>query len=486
MPDNQQDQNQDQQGQGDNQGQDSGHGQTAQITGTVKIQPQGGNAGGGGQDAGGKDAGGKQGNGKDDKKDEKPEDSPRKNTTRKFIIAGVVLLLLVGAGFWYWRSTFSEDTDDAQVDGDIYQVSSRIAGHVISVHVEDNVKVNKGDLLVEIDPKDARVALEQAQAALASAQADYTQASVNVPITSTTTNTTVQNSGVDVRATESSVTQAQQQAAAAAARVEQAKANAIKATKDVERYTPLVEKDVISRQQYDGAVAQANASNAAVLEAEKSLVAQESSVTQAQQRLQSSRNQAAEAKKNGPQQVKMQQARAQAALAQVKQAQAQVDQALLNLSYTRVVAPTSGIVNKKNVEVGGNLSAGQDLLSIIPLDDLWVTANFKETQLNKMHRCQLVELDVDALGGRKFTGKITQIGGATGSKLSLFPPENATGNYVKVVQRIPVRIDFTNLKKENGDFALRPGFSVTPEVSVKGEGDYKNTQDCEKGLPEKQ
>jgi membrane fusion protein (multidrug efflux system) len=149
------------------------------------------------------------------------------------------------------------------------------------------------------------------------------------------------------------------------------------------------------------------------------------------------------------------------------------------------VAPTSGVVSKKNVEVGANLSAGQDLLTIVPLDNLWVTANFKETQLAHMHRCQEVVLKVDALGGRKFSGKVTQIGGATGSKLSLFPPENATGNYVKVVQRIPVRIDFTNLKKENGDYSLRPGFSVTPDVSIKGSGDDKNTPNCETGLPER-
>jgi membrane fusion protein (multidrug efflux system) len=417
---------------------------------------------------------------------QKPEESPAKKTGRKVVIFGVVFLLILAAGFWYWRSTFTEDTDDAQVDGDIYQISARIAGQVTSVHVTENQKVNKGDLLVEIDPKDYQVALEQAQAQLASAQADYTQATVNVPITSVSTSTTTSNTGTDVKSATEAVNQNQQQAAAAAARVDEAKANAIKATKDVERYTPLVEKDVISRQQYDAAVAAATAANAQVLEAENQLVAQQSAISQAQERLNSARNQEQEARKNGPEQVKAQQARAQSALAAVKQAQARVDQALLNLSYTRVVAPTSGVVSKKNVEVGANLSAGQDLLTIVPLDNLWVTANFKETQLANMHRCQEVKLKVDALGGRSFSGKVTQIGGATGSRLSLFPPENATGNYVKVVQRIPVRIDFTNLKKENADFRLRPGFSVTPDVSIKGTGDDKNTQNCEVGLPEEQ
>jgi membrane fusion protein (multidrug efflux system) len=415
-----------------------------------------------------------------------PDESPAKKTGRKVIIFGVVLLLVLGAGFWYWRSTFSEDTDDAQVDGDIYQISSRIAGQVTHVYVTENQKVDAGTLLVEIDPRDYQVALEQAQAQLAAAQADYQQANVNVPITSVQTRTQVSTSSTDVTSAAAAVDQAQQQAAAAAANVDAAKANAIKASKDVERYTPLVEKDVISRQQYDAAVAAATAQNAQVIQAEKQYVAQETAITQAQQKLQSARDEAAQAQKNGPQQVKAQQARAQSALASIKQAQARVDQALLNLSYTRVTAPTPGIISSKNVEVGGNLAAGQNLLTIVPLTNLWVTANFKETQLTGMHRCEEVDIKVDALGGRHFQGKVTQIGGATGSRLSLFPPENATGNYVKVVQRIPVRIDFTNLKKENGDYALRPGFSVTPVVTIKGSGADNNTQNCEAGLPEQQ
>ena len=319
----------------------------------------------------------------------------------------------------------------------------------------------------DIDPRDYQVALEQAQAELANAQASYQQANVNVPITTINTSTQVSTTGSDVRSSNSSVEQAQKQAAAAAARVEQAKANAVKAKLDVERYTPLVEKDVISKQQFDAAVAAERADSAAVIEAEANLVAQQDAITQAQQRADMARAQAAQASKNRPQQVEAERAHALAALAQVKSAQAKVDQALLNLSYTRITAPVGGIVNKKNVEVGENLSVGQDLLSIIPLTDLWVTANFKETQLHEMKPKQTVSIKVDALGGRKFTGEVEQIGGATGSRLSLFPPENATGNYVKVVQRIPVRINFTNLQKENGDFALRPGYSVTPEVRVK-------------------
>ena len=395
------------------------------------------------------------------------EESPEKNSRRKIILFAVLALLVVGGGLFYWHSTFTESTDDAQVDGDLYQVSSRVTGQVIKVNVEDNQKVQAGDLLLEIDPKDYQVALEQAQANLASAQANAVQASVNVPITDITTTTSISTTGSDVQSATAAIAQAQKQAQAAEARVAQARANEVKSQLDVDRYTPLVEKDVISKQQFDAAVATAAANKAAVLEAEATVIAQQAAVTQAIQKLSQARSTANQSVKSGPDQVRAQQAKANAALADVKQAQAKVDQAVLNLSYTKVTAPTSGIVNKKNVQVGTNVSIGQDLMTIIPLTNLWVTANFKETQLERMRPGQSVTLRVDALGGRKFHGKITQIGGATGSRLSLFPPENATGNYVKVVQRIPVRIDFTNLHDENQDFALRPGFSVTPIVTVK-------------------
>jgi membrane fusion protein (multidrug efflux system) len=376
------------------------------------------------------------------------------NPRRKFIVIGVVLLLVLGALFFWWRSTFTEDTDDAQVDGNLYQVSSRVTGHA-------------GQLLVEIDPTDYQVALQQAQADLASAQAQYTQATVNVPITRVNVGTTVTTSRTDVGAVTQSVQQAEKQVEAANARVVQATANAKKAQDDVDRYTPLVQRDVISKQQYDSAIAARDAANAAVVEAQANVLAQQNAVANARARLVSAEAQAQQSSQNAAGQVKVEQSRAAAAAAAVKQAEARVQQARLNLSYTRIVAPSAGIVNKKNVEIGANLATGQNLLTIIPLTDLWVTANFKETQLAKMRPCQPVTIKVDAYGGRKFSGRVTQIGGATGSRLSLFPAENATGNYVKVVQRIPVRIDFTNLAKEDGDYVLRPGLSVTPEVEVK-------------------
>lgn len=452
-----------------NEQQQGGAGQTAQISGTVHLQQQGG---GGSQGEGGtppKD----QGDDKDkkdkdkDKSDEKAKETPAKKARRRFIIVAVVVLLVVIAGLFYWHSTYYEDTDDAQVDGDLYQVSSRVTGQVVKVYVDDNQRVEAGQPIAEIDPRDSIVALEQAEANLASAQASASQATVNVPITNTSTQTTVNTSGAGVQGAAAAVSQSEKQVQAAAARVDQAQANAIKSQLDVDRYTPLVQKDVISKQQYDGAVAQAAADKATVLSAQATLIAQQDAVRQSQQSFLQARAQEAEAKKNGPEQVRMQQARVTAAIADVKQAQARVDQAKLNLSYTHVVAPVTGIVNKKSVQVGANLGVGQDMLTIVPLVNLWVTANFKETQLNTIRPGQDVSIKVDALGGREFSGKITQVGGATGSLLSLFPPENATGNYVKVVQRIPVRIDFTDLKKEDGDYALRPGFSVEPKVTVK-------------------
>jgi len=398
---------------------------------------------------------------------EKPEAPPKNNSRRRFIIIIVVAVLVIGALFFYWRSTFTEDTDDAQVNGNLYQVSSRVTGQVVHVDVEEEQFVHAGDPIAEIDPKDYQVALEQAEANLANAQAEYQQAVVNVPITSVQTRTTLQTSGSDVLGSQASVEQAEAQVEVDKAKVASAAAQAQKSALDVQRYTPLVAKDVISKQQFDAAVAQAAADQGSLEAAQRDVKAQEDTVTLMIQRLAQSKSTQQQNATNGPKQVAVQQAHATAALAAIKEAQAKVDQAQLNLSYTKVLAPITGIVSNKSVAVGENLSVGQSLMTVVPLTDLWVTANFKETQLKQMRKGQKVDIEVDALGGRKFTGVVSEIGGATGSSLSLFPPENATGNYVKVVQRIPVRINFTNLDQENKDFALRIGMSVVPTVRVK-------------------
>ncbi len=367
-------------------------------------------------------------------------------------------------GFW-WHSTYYEDTDDAQINGHLIQVSSRIAGQVLRVSVDENQQVNKGDVIAELDPRDFQVAVESAKAALANAEAAAAAAQVNVPITTINTGSNLTSAGADVTAATASVSQAQSQLAAAKARVAQAEANNAKAQADLARYKPLVEKDVISKQQWDAAVAAADAAKAGVADAYANEAAAADGVRVANQKVAQAESSLKYAQ-TGPQQVAAQSARAKAAEAQVQQAQAQLDQANLNLSYTKIVAPAAGIITRKSVEINQNVSTGQNLLTLVSLEGLWVTANFKETQLKHMSAGQSVEISVDATG-KSYHGKVTQIGGATGSVLSLFPPENATGNYVKVVQRVPVRVDFTDLASEDPNHALRPGLSVEPKVRVK-------------------
>jgi membrane fusion protein (multidrug efflux system) len=396
--------------------------------------------------------------------DETTEAAQPQSRRKGIAIVVVVVLVLVAAGLW-WRSTFTEDTDDAQVNGHLIQVSSRIAGQVLKVDVEENQVVKAGDTIAELDPSDYQVAVENAQAALASAEANAAAANVNVPITTVNTGSNLRSAGADVSGTRAGVSQAEQQLAAAHARVSQAQANFVKAQADLERYKPLVEKDVISKQQYDAAVAAADATKAAVADARANERAAGDGVRVAHER-ESQAQATLKYAETGPQQVAAQSARAKQALAQVQQAQAQLDQAKLNLSYTKIVAPVAGIITRKSVEIDQNVAPGQNLLTLVSLEDLWVTANFKETQLRHMVAGQQVKIEVDATG-KTYHGKVTQIGGATGSVLSLFPPENATGNYVKVVQRIPVRIDFTNLNIEDSNHLLRPGLSVEPTVRVK-------------------
>ncbi|MBV8675382.1 MAG: HlyD family secretion protein [Acidobacteriaceae bacterium] len=397
--------------------------------------------------------------------DTAPDEPAKPKSRRRFIIIGVVALIVVGALLFWWHSTYYEDTDDAQVNGHLIQISSRIAGQVIKVNVEENQAVKKGDVLVEVDPKDFQVSVQQAEANLQSAEANYEAAKVTVPVTTINTGSTLTSAGADVQGSNAQIAQAEKQLEAARARVVQAQANATKSDADLQRYKPLVEKDVISKQQFDAAVAAADANKAALAEAQANVIASEDAVRVARDNL--ARSQAAlQYAKTAPRQVAIQKAKADQAAAQVAQAQAQLDQAKLNLSYTKIIAPEDGIVTRKSVEINQNVSVGQNMMTLVSLDDIWITANFKETQLEHMRPGQPVVISVDAYGGRKYDGRVTQIGGATGSVLSLFPPENATGNYVKVVQRVPVRIDLTN-PQQNSDHLLRPGLSVEPKVTVK-------------------
>ena len=398
--------------------------------------------------------------------DERPDPQPEKpKSRRRFIIIAVVALVVVGAALFWWHSTYYEDTDDAQVNGHLIQISSRIAGQVIKVNVDENQAVEAGKVLAELDPKDFQVAVQQDEANLQSADSRLRGGKSNVPVTNISTGNTLSSAGADVHGSTAQIAQAERQLDAAKARVVQAQANSTKSQADLDRYKPLVEKDVISKQQFDAAVDAADANKAALVEAQANVTAAEDNVRVARDRLAQSQASLKNAQ-TAPQQVAIQKARADQAAAVVQQAQAQLDQAKLNLSYTKIVAPEAGIVTRKSVELGQNVSVGQNMMTLVSLDDIWITANFKETQLEHMRADQSVVIEVDAYGGRKFNGKITQIGGATGSVLSLFPPENATGNYVKVVQRVPVRIDLTD-PKQNADHLLRPGLSVEPKVRVK-------------------
>ncbi|MGB6609831.1 MAG: HlyD family secretion protein [Acidobacteriaceae bacterium] len=394
---------------------------------------------------------------------EEPEHT-KQPSRRRFIIIGLVAVLVVGALLFWWHSTFYEDTDDASVDGHLVQISARINGHVAKVNVNENQYVEAGTVLVEIDPSDYQTAANQAQANLEAAIANYEATRVNVPVIDINAGANLNNANADVAGATAAVGQSERQLEAAQARVTEAKANATKSKLDLDRYTPLVQKDIISKQQYDAAVAAAAANQAGVAEAEANLIAAQDAVRIAHDRqlqAQSSQKYA----QTAPQQVAIQRAKAEQAAGQVDQARAALAQAQLNLNYTEIKAPLSGIITTKSVEPGQNVAVGQALMTLVSLDDVWITANFKETQLEHMTKDQRVTIHVDALG-RDFDGKVTQIGGATGSVLSLFPPENATGNYVKVVQRIPVRVDLTN-PDQNKDHLLRPGMSVEPKVRVK-------------------
>jgi membrane fusion protein (multidrug efflux system) len=365
--------------------------------------------------------------------------------------------------FIYLYVTSYESTDDAQVDGHINSISARISGHVIKLNVQDNQYVQAGTVLVEIDPADYQLAYERAKADFEDAQAAAVAAGVTVPITSVNTTSQVSATLADVESARAGIQVAKQQWEAAKAQLQQAEANNIKAQNDLVRYKQLIDKQEISQQQYDQATAAANASAAAVAAARASAAAAQQQVVQAQGKL-------AEAEANwryantAPKQMQITRARATSAEAEAQRKKADLDQARLNLEYTKIVAPVNGIVSNRTVEVGQNVTPGQELMKVINLDDVWITANFKETQLREMKVGQRVTIEVDA-SGKKYNGKVDSIAGASGARFSLLPPENATGNYVKVVQRIPVKIVLD--PGENKDHELRPGMSVVPKVWIR-------------------
>ena len=386
----------------------------------------------------------------------------RSKRRRNILIGSGVLVLLVAAVvLWRYFGSY-ESTDDAQVDVHLYPVSARVSGYVTKVNVADNQYVHQGDVLVEIDPKDYEVAVAQARANLANAEATAQALNIAVPITSVNTSNQLKVSTSDIENANAGILAAQAQLTAARAQLEQAEANDVKAQEDLRRYKALVDKREVAEQVYDQAVAAAKAGTATVAAARANVSALQQSVQQAENRLTQSRANQKTAE-TGPQQVSSSQARARAAIADMEQKRAALEQAQLNLTYTKIVAPVSGEVSK-TVVVGLNVQSGQQLLTVVPLDEVWITANFKETQLRHMQAGQKAKIHVDSTG-RTFQGHVDSIAGATGPLFSLLPPENATGNYVKIVQRIPVKIALE--PGENGDRQLRPGMNVVPDVYVR-------------------
>jgi len=378
------------------------------------------------------------------------------------VIIGVVVLLVVGFFVYRYVSSY-EDTDDAEIDGHINSISARITGHVARLDIVDNQYVEAGTVLVEIDPTDYQVAFDRARADHEDARAAASAAGVNVPITDVNTTSQVSATEADVASARAGIAAARQQFDAAQAQREEAEANDVKVQNDLVRYKQLVDKQEISQQQYDQAVAAAKASAASVVAAHAMADAAQSQVTQAQGKLVQAEANFRYAQ-TAPRQMQISRSRAESAEAQVLQKKAALDQAQLNLEYTKIIAPVAGVVSDRTVEVGQNVAPGQELMKIIPLKDIWITANFKETQLRYMKVGQPVTIEVDA-NGRKYNGKVNSIAGASGARFSLLPPENATGNYVKVVQRIPVKIVLD--PGENKDQSLRPGMSVEPKVWIR-------------------
>jgi membrane fusion protein, multidrug efflux system len=372
----------------------------------------------------------------------------RRHPNAKWVLLLVVLAIAVGVFFIWSYYSVREGTDDAQIDGHIIPISGRVPGTVVSVNFEDNQFVDKGTVLVQLDQTDYKIAVQRAEADLADARAGASAATTGVPIARSTYNS-------QLASVEAALATAQQQSAAASAALREAEANHNRIAADVKRFASLVAKDEISRQQYDTAVAQEQAAAASVDSARAQVAAANSRVVEARA--------AISAAQTAPQQIQVTQAKAGSANAAVARAQAAVDQARMNLQYTTIVASEAGIISKRNVEPGQVIQAGQPLFAIVYLEDIWVTANFKETQLQKMKPGDGATIHVDAYN-RDFTGHIDSIGGATGARFSLLPPENATGNYVKVVQRIPVKIVFD--KGQDPKHLLRPGMSCVPTVKV--------------------
>jgi membrane fusion protein, multidrug efflux system len=405
------------------------------------------------------------------------EDLPQRKP--KWILL-LIPIVLMAAGYFIYQHYFAlrESTDDAQIDGHINPVAAKISGHVVSILVESDQFVKAGTVLVQIDPRDYQVALERAKADLAAAQSGSDAAHTQVPITSTTSASQLsladamveQVSGIKAAALKD-VDALRAKLESNQARVRETQAIHTKASQDLERMKLLNAKDEISKQQYDAAVAAADAARAAgdsakagVEETSRAIEAAQARVAQAEARIKEALA-SRQATQTVREQMSISRSNARTSSARVMLAQAVLAQAELNLEYAQLKAPIDGVVSQKKIELGQYIQPGQPLMALVPLHNVWVTANFKENQLKNMHPGQPAAVTVDAYGGHRFEGHIASIAAATGARFSLLPPENATGNYVKVVQRVPVKIIID--KGQDDSHPLRPGLSVIVTVDTR-------------------
>jgi membrane fusion protein (multidrug efflux system) len=397
----------------------------------------------------------KQGNGgeRPEEPAEKKEtavEPPKKAGNTKFYLIGGLAVVAIVAFFWWLHARHFEDTDDAQIDGYITAVSTRVQGTVVAVHFDDNQEVKQGDVLVELDPADLEVALAQAKAALAQAQAQLQAEQPSVSITQSSNRASLDTSS-------DAVANAEADLEAARRELDQAEANNKFAQQQKARAVELLASKVIPQADYDQRVSAADSAAAAVATAKKR-------IDQRKATLQSTRSRLVETRANAPRQLVERQANLSVRQANLELAEAQLKQAQLNFSYGKLTAPVAGILGKRSVNVGDRVQPGQQLFSLSQTGNQWVTANFRETQIEAMKIGEEVEIHVDSLD-KDFNGKVQSFAAATGSRYSLLPPENATGNYVKVVQRIPVRISLD--PNQPGLERLRPGMSAEPKVRVR-------------------
>ncbi|MGB8131192.1 MAG: HlyD family secretion protein [Candidatus Angelobacter sp.] len=387
-----------------------------------------------------------------------------KRYRKTLFVAALIVLLVAGTAGWVYLASY-ESTDDAQVDGHLHAISARISGTILSVNpdVQDSHFVQAGTVLAEIDPADFQAERDRAQAEYDRLQASSVAAEKDITVISSGSNGRLDLARAAINEAEDSVASERAVLQAAEARLAGAEANFARAEADRQRYEKLLAKHEISQSEYDRVATEASTDREAVSAGKAETLAAQKRIAQAQSRMAERKADLLSAG-SAPQQIASSRAKAAAARSDATRARAQLTSAQLNLGYTKIIAPVSGIIGRKNVEAGQRVQPGQQLLTIIPVDDLWITANFKETQLQMMKPGQPVTIRADA-SGRDYRGHIDSLGGATGSRFSLLPPENATGNYVKVVQRVPVRIVLD--RGENDDHRLRPGMSVEPRVKLR-------------------